>query len=351
MLDILRAQMRAHPATQPADAVKLCYQSAFAGGHMIEDAKRSLAYLKEELAVVPPREEPLFEPIGGGYARLNLSQTARFGLSPETVNALFVRSAGLCRGTMRDFDERLSKLRSLCLAGGCPFTPQALDAYLTDYQLRGCPPVHHSEAYRAAYAPAYRVVLEGDLRFVPALALIDGKLRKGVPVTVAIDGRCGAGKSTLAALLSQLYDAPIAHMDDFFLPPDRKTPARLAEPGGNVDRERFQREVLPGLASGEPFDYLPYDCHAQAPAQEAVHMPAARVRIVEGVYSLHPDLAAAYNVKLFLNVSQRTQRGRIRQRSGEKMLDRFEKEWIPLEEHYFSFFSIEAACDITLHTD
>ncbi len=351
MQEILRAALRAHPASQPADAVKLCYQSAFAGGHMIADAQTSLAFLKEELLALPDRDEPLFEPIGGGYARLNLAAARRRGLLPETVNALFVRAANRCRGTMRDFAERLSALRALCLAGGCPFTPQALETYLTDYKLRGSPAVHHSDVYREAYAPAYRVVLESDLRALPALTRIDARLSCGQDAVVALDGRCGSGKTTLAALLAELYGAPAAHMDDFFLPPERKTPERLRQPGGNVDRERFAREVLPGLLNGEPFAYRPYDCHAGALARDAVRVPAARVRVVEGVYCLHPEIARAYHVKLFLTVSPETQRSRILARSGPEMLARFEREWIPLEERYFEAFSIESACDAVLCTD
>lgn len=351
MSEFLRASLRAHPASQPADAVKLCYQSAFAGGHMIADAEKSLAFLKEELFALPDRDEPLFEPIGGGYARLNLAGARRLGLLPETMNALFVRAANRCRGTMRDFSERLSALRALCQAGGCPFTPQALEAYLTDYKLRGSPAVHHSDAYREAYAPAYRVVLEDDLKYLPALTRIDARLSCGQETVVAIDGRCGSGKTTLSALLCELYGAPAVHMDDFFLPPERKTPERLAQPGGNVDRERFSREVLPGLLSGEAFAYLPYNCHAGALSQDAVQVPAARVRVVEGVYCLHPEIARSYHVKLFLTVSSQTQRRRILARSGAEMLARFELEWIPLEERYFEAFSIEKACDAVICTD
>ena len=56
---------------------------------------------------------------------------------------------------------------------------------------------------------------------------------------VAIDGRCGSGKSTLAALLAARFDCTLVHADDFFLRPEQRTPARLAQPGGNFDRERF----------------------------------------------------------------------------------------------------------------
>ena len=36
---------------------------------------------------------------------------------------------------------------------------------------------------------------------------------------IAIDGRCAAGKTTLAARLAKELGGDVIHMDDFFLPP------------------------------------------------------------------------------------------------------------------------------------
>ena len=48
-------------------------------------------------------------------------------------------------------------------------------------------------------------------------------------------------------------------MDDFFLRPEQRTKMRLAEIGGNVDYERFYREVLIPLKKKEPFAYCTYE--------------------------------------------------------------------------------------------
>ena len=60
---------------------------------------------------------------------------------------------------------------------------------------------------------------------------------------LAIDGPCASGKSTLAEQLSKEFDCVLIHTDDFFLRPEQKTPERLAEIGGNFDRERFFEDV------------------------------------------------------------------------------------------------------------
>ena len=66
-------------------------------------------------------------------------------------------------------------------------------------------------------------------------------------VTIAIDGRCGSGKTTLANKLKAYFDCHIFHMDDFYLQEYQRTQERYNEPGGNVDRERFKKEVLEPL--------------------------------------------------------------------------------------------------------
>ena len=84
---------------------------------------------------------------------------------------------------------------------------------------------------------------EAERRFQPLVDRIDALLDQKAFVRIAIDGNCASGKSTLGECLRQIYDANLFHMDDYFLPFARKTPERLAEPGGNVDYERFWAEV------------------------------------------------------------------------------------------------------------
>ena len=132
-------------------------------------------------------------------------------------------------------------------------------------------------------------------------------------VIVAIDGRCGSGKTTLAEKLSRLYGAPTVHMDDFFLPPELRTPERLNQPGGNIHYERFLSEVLPGLIAGRAFSYGSFDCHRGV--THPVFLPQSPVRIVEGSYALHPRFEESYRaadaLTVFLCVSPAEQLRRI----------------------------------------
>lgn len=175
-------------------------------------------------------------------------------------------------------------------------------------------------------------------------ALPEGK------VTIAIDGRCAAGKTTLAGELAKSLDAGVVHMDDFFLPIELRTEERLTEPGGNVHYERFWEEVVSNLNSGEAFTYRRFDCSRMELGQ-AVFVPASRFTIVEGAYSCHPVLKDYMSLKVFMDVDSRVQLERIRKRNGQEKLTVFQERWIPMEEAYFSAFGIVEAADIIFKTE
>lgn len=84
------------------------------------------------------------------------------------------------------------------------------------------------------------------------------------PLLVALDGRCAAGKTTIAAQMARQYGWGVVHLDDFFLQPIQRTPQRMAEPGGNLDRERLIAEVLEPLRAGQQGSYRLFDCRTMA---------------------------------------------------------------------------------------
>ncbi len=336
---------RLRPKMEPQDYVKLLYQSTFGGGHMIPDSQISLTRLKNEMATTSPGSgEALFEPIGDGFARLNLSPALE--LPAEAINRIFVTSANSTRGDVDDFRKKLDLLCALTVAGALPLKLPELEAYIAAYEAEGYPAVSHSEKYRAAYSPAYRVVKAEYAPYIDLIARIEALMAEKNQVLVAIDGNSGSGKSTLADLLAPLYeDVNVFHMDDFFLPFERKTPERLAEPGGNVDYERFGAEVIAPLLAGKAFSYRPFSCQHGCLADEAIEVRPAKLNIIEGSYSHHPTLEKAYDVKVMLSINPELQSARILTRNGEFMHRRFMQEWVPLENVYFEHWNIRAKSD------
>lgn len=157
--DILARHFAEYPAMGPQDAVKLLYQMEFGPEHMIRDEKKSLEMLRQEMAQLRPREgtEPLYEPIGNGLCRLNLRPCLQRGIPAEDIHRLFCQAAGSTQGDKRHFRELLGELEEMAEGDETPFEAIELDIFLIPYRDRNCPPLHHSEAYRAAYAPAYRL--------------------------------------------------------------------------------------------------------------------------------------------------------------------------------------------------
>ena len=179
-------------------------------------------------------------------------------------------------------------------------------------------------------------------------ARVDALLQTQPRVLLAIDGMSGAGKTVLASQLAQKYNANVFHMDDFFLRSEQRTAQRMAEIGGNVDRERFAAEVLTPLQNGVPFRYKPFACSTMQLAAQAVAVQPKQVEIVEGVYSHHPAFGSAYTLRVFCSITGKAQQANILRRSGAAKLERYNAEWIPLENAYFTAFHIPQKADMVL---
>lgn len=146
---------------RPCDAVKLVYQACFGPGHLINDEEKALAFLKSEYLATRQRETaPLLEPIGGGMVRINLAALDPNNVSVESVFEAFLASSKIKTSEMPDFLAALDLLRELASESVFRFSLDDLNTYLDEYAALGYPMVSHSEEYKEAYEPAYRVVCE-----------------------------------------------------------------------------------------------------------------------------------------------------------------------------------------------
>lgn len=169
------------------------------------------------------------------------------------------------------------------------------------------------------------------------------------PLILAVDGRCGSGKSSLAAFLSGELHCPVFHLDDFFLPPELRTPQRLSVPGENVHHERFLAEVITPFLSGRDVVFRPFSCRTGT-FDPAVQIPAVPFAIAEGSYALHPCLRPYYAASVFVTCSSEQQRSRLLHRVGPQRFSAFESRWIPLEEQYFAAHHPQDIADLVFDT-
>ncbi len=332
MMDMQQAwklEQKLHPEWRREDQLKFIQQACLGPAHMIEEEDQSLKFLQIEKKMVTQQEH--VQQIGPFYVRVPLSMMKEQDL--PLWNILFIKSATYAIPQEELFDACLNQI------------PNGISDLEKEKLRQG---IHHSEHYRQRYQPHYRVIKKEYVDFFPMIKQVYEMFKCRSQLCFAIDGPCASGKSTFAILLQELFDLPLFHMDDYFLPPHLKSKDRLCEPGGNVDYERCYQEILAPFQNRKEIVYRPYDCKEKklfAP----IHIPFYPYIVLEGSYAHHPYFQNVKTMKLFLNCCFDIQKERLKQRSPY-LYERFVQEWIPMEETYFQTFSIKEHCDCLIDT-
>ena len=342
----LSEHFRAYPELQAEDIFKYLFQSAFGCEHLVSNPDTALTYILREASTLPADLPPQIDRLDGAYSRVHLSWL-NHGLLPETLTRMFCLSAKTEARGAEALEEKLSAAREMVADGSLATVSKDFEEKLASWAAMGYPAIHHSETFRRAYRPAYRVIANSFAEYTFLFARIDRLLEAG-PAVVVIEGGSANGKSTLGEALQTVYDCNLLHTDDFFLRPFQRTPERLAEIGGNLDRERFYEEIVQPLTRGEPLRYRPFNCMTQA-LEPPVTLEPKRLTVVEGAYSLHPFFGRYYDLSLFLDIPSDIQRERILKRNSPHFANRFFNEWIPMENAYFAETDIRRRADL-IHT-
>ena len=201
---------------------------------------------------------------------------------------------------------------------------------------------------------------------IPALDKVVSTIR-ACPVNdqrlvVAIDGRSGAGKSTVAHALAQEIGAAIVPCDDFFAANvsnaewDALTPEqRVAEA---MDWRRLRREAIEPLRAGRTALWYAFDFQAGPrsdgtyPMQEAPkELGPKTVVLLDGAYSARPELADVLDLKVLVEAAHATRETRLAAREAPAFLRRWHARWDAAEEHYFTRVRPPPAFDVVLSTD
>ena len=153
---------------------------------------------------------------------------------------------------------------------------------------------------------------------------------------VAIDGRSGVGKSTLAGELAQLLGATVIDGDDFFA---GGVTLRSDDPQQRaadcIDWRRL-RPVLEALRKGQPASWHAFDWEAFDGSLEQTSTVArsSRFVVLEGVYSGRPELADLVDLRIVVRMPEARRMRQLVEREGT--LGPWELQWHEAEEHYFS---------------
>lgn len=339
-----------YPVSTAQDYLKLLFQAEYGCEHIM--GSYVLDYINSELPDSNNADTQLVEPISDEYCRVHLSEFKRKGYFGEVLAKcmLMVKSSG----NNDQLNAQIDNFLQLVDSGAINLNSNDAHSLVEKYRELGCPPVHHSEVFRNAYQPHYRVIYRKHAILLSLLCKIYQLLQQKQadadaeasandnktpvcnptkPIIVAIDGCCGSGKSTYAQVLAQFFDnATVIHADDFFLPLDMRTSARLNEIGGNIHYERLV-VVLKQAQQGQQFAYDAYDCSTNSYVKR--NFAPTPVIIVEGSYALRQELRPYYDVKALVWVDEQTQYQRLLRREGADGVINFVNKWIPLENRYF----------------
>lgn len=367
LLTLLKNHIEKYPAMQLQDCVKLLYQHIMGNEHLGLSMDKCLEFLIAEKENISRNSEcSSYDIIGDNACRFNLLPLDNDKTTLATLTKLFIKSAETLSHDKTAQKEQLIRAISLlhkwCQDGTLSFPHDEAVPFITEYREQDYPPVHHSQIYRETYHPAYRLIRTDFARFFPLFDAIDKLLASKSHVVIAIDGKCGAGKSTLASLLAEVYSANIIHMDDFYLPAELRTPDRLSEIGGNIHYERFLSQVIPALCKLKSANYKTtdifndhhyqiFDCHLMDYRPETATISDKPLTIVEGSYSLRPEFRDAYDLKVFLDIPADMQKERLLARNGAEAYKNFESKWIPMELKYFNHYNIADCCDLYFNAD
>lgn len=336
--ELLLKYCQQYPNSKPQDIFKYIFQSVFGCEHMVSNEDKSLEFIKEEYKSIPNNASPLTEQLDGKYSRVHLSWLNN-GLKAETLAKLFCLSAKKEADGIILLESKLQIAKELVYESKMPFDTDEFNTDLNKWRESGYPAIHHSNNFREEYKPSYRVIANQYAIFMPIFAEID-KVSSKDHIIVAIDGGSASGKTTLSDILKQIYDCNVFHMDDYFLRPEQRTADRLAEIGGNVDRERFYDEILQPLSKNETVYFRRFDCQKQSLGEIMTVVPN-KLTVIEGTYSMYPEFHKYYDLSIFLDIEPDHQRKRILIRNTPIFAERFFNEWIPLENKYFTHTSIK----------
>jgi uridine kinase len=140
---------------------------------------------------------------------------------------------------------------------------------------------------------------------------------------VGVDGRAGSGKSTLAAAIADAVPgALVVPVDDFAGPlvPEWDWP-------------RLREQVVDPLLAGRPGRYQRWEWNRDQPA-DWVDVPTGRLVLIEGVSATRSELAAPWELRIWVDAPRPVRLQRAVARDGQAMLSHWVDVWMPSEEAY-----------------
>ncbi len=342
-----------YPKSKIVDYVRTILQSEFFRESKIPDSEIAYHYLLRDLnkaKKIHDENQDLYEFISSDLVKVNLYTYNKMGFNLNYLNNSFVNTTNNYEGSSKGFKRKLNTLNKLIRERKINLHTKDSKKFIDQYIADGYPLIHHSKKFIKTYHPAYRLIhkqfITDEMRFMNIKNFVLKQKYANKPVKIAIEGKSGSGKSTIAMLLLESFDSTVIHVDDFFLDEKMKTKERLEEIGGNVNYEAL-KHVLENININEPITFNTYNCKTKQYKEKTI-VKVNDIIFIEGVYSMHQQLINFYDATIYLDVDESIQLERLKERETPLKFNQYINEWIPLENKYFEKENIRYRATLTV---
>ncbi len=178
-------------------------------------------------------------------------------------------------------------------------------------------------------------------------------LQRKNPVLIALDGRSGTGKSTIAQAIASRVAGTIVVSDDFYSGGNDHAWSGLSaseKVEQVIDWQGMRAQVLEPLLANKPASWHPLDFQPEIGwigwKEETVTLEPAPVILVDGVYSARPELADLVDLAVLVEADDEARRKRLVIREGQAFMQRWHQLWDAAEEYYFTHVRPRSSFDL-----
>lgn len=164
LVALIRRHLERYPEADFRDIYKLLHQAAFGPGHLVNNKRKALEWIKRDLDTPGSGAAPLVESIHptGDIVRLHLHPYVDQDGNLRRLRDAFAASA---EAVSHELEKMAVWWETFCNWVDLEGPPRDAGFDLREMRLfgqtwgaQGWPADHHSPAYREAYRPAYRVL-------------------------------------------------------------------------------------------------------------------------------------------------------------------------------------------------
>lgn len=157
-------QIQEYPESRLLDIYKSCFQDYMGAEHLVSDTANIKKYLDYELSItnLSDQQPKYYEPCGitGNYIRVSLKAIKEGYISKEELLNAFIRSANSDnRPTIENWKQKWQEIADTIAQMNIQLPHYNEDMiYINSILSTGKYAISHSQEYREAYQPHYRII-------------------------------------------------------------------------------------------------------------------------------------------------------------------------------------------------